>query len=258
MAITIGIPSALQYRTIIDRLGSSNAFTVVPGSTVDVARQLREHHVDAAILSPIDFGKDSSQYCAIRHGLVVSSTPTNTISLHFQSSLHTISTIAVHPAAVSEIVLARILLGEEFEVEPSFVPVAGSLNEMLKKADGALLTDNESRMVHHDNHLDLVEAWTELTGLPFVHGILCTREEGIPDQGISAIVSALGSNPPADADPQTADYLSSFACRSDGEAIEALREFLHYAYYYGILPDVGEMRILPFEESERTTPFSVN
>ncbi len=258
MSITIGIPSALFYRPLAESLASSGPFTVVSGNGADIARQFRERHLDAAIISPVDFGKDSSEYCIIRNGMVISSAPTNTVSLHFQNALHRISTVAVHPADVSEIVLVRILLAEEFDVNPSFVPVTGSVIEMLTRADGALLTGDESRVAAHENRLDLVEAWTELTGLPFVHGMLCTRESIIPADELSAITSALRNTPAQTQDEQTVQYLSAFGWTTNNDAVEALREFLHYAYYHGILPDVGEIRVLPSEESETPAPFSVN
>ncbi len=258
MAITIGIPSTSFFYPVADRLNASGLVKVVPGSSPDIARQLRERQVDAAIISPIDFGRECSEYFVIRNGMVVSSSSTNTITLHFQSSLHTISTIAVQPAAVSEIVLTRILLAEEFDLTPSFVPMEGSLSEMLGRADGALLTGGASLMADHENRLDLVEAWNELTGLPLVHGILCTRENSIPETQLSAIASVLISASVPEGDPESIRYRSSFDCKSDDEAVQALREFLHYAYYHGILPDVGEIRILPIQESGEQVSFSTN
>lgn len=67
--------------------------------------------------------------------------------------------------------LLKILLLEKFEIEPEFVVMPPNLDEMLKRADAALVIGDRALQYQTErpNHLDLGEEWTDMTGLPFVY-----------------------------------------------------------------------------------------
>ena len=68
---------------------------------------LREHELDAAFLTPIDYARESSALPdRARRRRSIRSEATGTITSSF-ASLHTVSTVAIDPASASEIVLAR-------------------------------------------------------------------------------------------------------------------------------------------------------
>ncbi|MGA9116244.1 MAG: MqnA/MqnD/SBP family protein [Bacteroidota bacterium] len=221
------------------------------------ARRLRERELDAAFLSPLDFARDSAGYLLAGHAGAVSRGGNGLITLHFRDNLHTIRTLAADPSSASEIVLARIVLGEEFETVPAIVPVRGSLEEMLAKADGALLAgDAALRGTHaHRTWVDLVDLWHDMTDLPFVHGCWVTREGGLaPEAAASfdaparpagnpgALVLGASGGTREGMDPE--DYFPLIAYRLDEEALRGFREFLHYAYYHGVIRDIPEMAFL--------------
>lgn len=268
----LGLPPDLYCRPLVYGLHHSAVFAVDLDVAAQNARKLGARDLSAAVLSPIEFGRDSSNYHIVRGIGVSSQDPTDTISLHFNESLETISTVAVNPSSVSEIILAKIILAEEFDVEPSIVPVMGSLEEMLRKADSALLVGDNARgqALHHPNNVDLVELWNDLTGLPYVHGFWCVREEELSDDELGALVAATreGARHISDIAREAAlgsdnavmlgEYLESFSYELGDEALDGLREFLHYAYYHGVLPDVAEVRFLPAPPEIDLPPISSN
>jgi chorismate dehydratase len=247
-------------------------FVVQIDATTRNAIKLREQDLDAAFLSPIDYGRESSLYNIVP-GIAVSSRGGNdAVVLHFREHLHTIKTLAVDPSSTSEIILARILLSERFDVEPSIVPAIGSLENMLAKGDAALLVGDTAlgASLSHPNKLDLIEEWADMSELPYIHGFWCGREHDLSmedihllqrarDRGVKELedISAealAGSSSPFPPGTLLA-HLQTFSYEFTDEVRDALQEFLRYAYYYGVLPDVADLHYYP---AEGATPFGTD
>jgi predicted solute-binding protein len=138
---------------------------------------------------------------------------------------------------------------------------------MLHKADAALLAGNASlcQSTGHANSLDLVEHWTELTGLPYVHGFWCTRPGLLTPENLAVITEAAseaaeesGKMTPAMLDPglpslgadDLVALLDASAYVFNGPEQRAVDQFLRFAFYHGMLPDVPELRFAGVEEDE--------
>lgn len=233
-------------------------------ATTRNAIRLREQHLDAAFLSPIDYARESSLYNIVP-GIAVSSRGGNdAVVLHFGEHLHTIKTLVVDPSSTSEIILARILLAERFGVEPSIVPAIGPLETMLAKGDAALLVGDTAlgASFSHRNRLDLIEEWADMSDLPYVHGFWCGREGDLSTEDVRALqrsrdrgveeleeISAEApARPSSPFPPETLlAHLETFGYEFTDEVRDAFQEFLRYAYYYGVLPDVPDLHYYPPE-----------
>jgi chorismate dehydratase len=240
---TVGIPPHYYCAPVAASLVDQGSFELRVNAPALLAVQLRQRSLHAGFLTPSDFARDSSDYQVVPNAAVVSDSPSGPVSLHFRGGLHTISTLAADPSSSAEIVLARIILAEEFDSFPVLVPVRGSLDEMLALADAALLVGDISRMEHHlrNDTVDLVEAWHELTELPYVYGFWCGREHSLSEidvlniQGVHRRVHESSHQRASDTE---AGPKERFAYLFQGVAEDAVREFFHYAFYHGILQDV--------------------
>jgi chorismate dehydratase len=264
----IGTSSSLCVLPLIREMRDDEAFDILVDTPTKNSIKLREHILDGSFLSPIDYARGSSIY-RIVPGIAVSSR--QAIDLHFRESIRTINTLAVDPSSSSEIVLAKILLAEEFDVEPQIVPVMGPLAAMLSKADSALLVGDAVLLESpsHVNRLDLLELWCETTELPYVHGFWCGRENDLSVQEIRRIQSSQQSGVAAlstvafeasrgqgmNLSPQEIkEYLDLFSYDFTDEVSDAVREFLSFAHYHGILPDIADLN---FYSSEPSKPGAV-
>jgi chorismate dehydratase len=255
----LGIPGALFLSPLTTTLRRREGFMLTVDAPARNALRLRGHDLDAALLSPIDFAREGSLYRVVPGVAASSQSANSAITLHFREGLHDIATLAADPAVTSEIVLAKIILAEEFDVSPKIVPFQGPLDAMLGKADAALLAGDASlreTAVRH-NVVDLVEAWGEMTDLPFAHCFWCAREEDLTEEeaktlrqageeGTSLIdeIAADASSHAHSSIPVAAlkAHLETFSYDFSDEAQEGLKEFLRYAYYHAILPDVPDIR----------------
>jgi len=267
----LGVPPYLYCKPLLHGLEDASDIEIVIDVPARNAIKLREHDLDAAFLSPIEYARDSSDYVIVRGIAVSSSSATETITLRFRESLHKIRALAVDPSSSSEIILARVILAEEFDINPAIVPVMGSLEDMLNKADGALLVGDAALRVPGEDKsaIDLVDFWNDITGLPFVHGFWCAREQDMTAEVVSQLQSAKARGvqhihalatelPPPAPGLAVAEYLEQFSYDLAEEELEAVREFIKYAYYHGVLPDVAELALFPLEPGETAADGSVS
>ena len=212
---------------------------------------------DAALIGPIEYARNSSDFILSPSVGVSSRGENRTILLSINKDIRKIASVAVGVVSSSDIVLAKIILSEKFEQEIAIVPVIGSIDQMLSKADAAVVAGNAALVSEWSGpKLDLVDEWTDMTDLPFVHLLCAARKEKLSDEIAALLQSsqALGvesipiialqqsmqlSVPAIQAEQQLERYSYGF----DGESREALGEFFRYAFYHGILPDVPEIDV---------------
>ena len=266
----LGVPADLYWSPLLVHLAEENLFERQAGVPAHHAIQLRRRELDAALLTPVDYARDSSALVIIP-GLGVSSRDaTGAITLIFRDALHTVATVAIDPSSASEIVLAKILLAEQFDLEPRFVPAAGPIQERLARADAALVVGDLALNLasRYPNRIDLVEVWTDMTDLPYVHGIWCATDGALDGEhaqilrraghrGADSVdtlaASRVGPGFPGLSAPDLSAYLHAFSYTLTDEDLEGFTEFLRYSFYHGVVPDVAELRFLDTEASSLQT-----
>lgn len=254
----IGIPDTPYCRPIAEAFQRREDFAVVRDSPAGLAYRLGKRGLDAAFLSPIDYARNASEYLIVP-GVAVSSQGANSfIVLHFKQGSSTVRTLAVHPVSASDVILAKILLAELFGIDPQIVPVEGSLDTMLTRADSALLVGIPAleSAASRPIALDLVEEWTNETHLPYVHGFWVTRENALTPPECETIASAVVpvDIPIPDNIEAAMTVPEQFSYGFAEDVREGIREFFRYAYYHGILPDVPDLRFYGSEEKSPPDP----
>jgi len=254
--LTYGLEQGTQKVDLLIDLSSQNAL------------RLKSRELDAALLSPIDYARNSSEYLVVPN-ICVSGTGNRTILLHFREGLRKINTIATDIGLTSELVLTKIILIEKYDTNPRFIPMAPAsaasgpdVTAMLAKADAALLVGGPALFPSLETEctIDLVEEWGDVTDLPYAHAIWLSRRDSLTpgklyllkqscDDGLHHLRDiALAASREGNGTPEECEsYLASFNFNLDEEIIESLSEFYRYAFYHGILGEVPEIRFYPPE-----------
>jgi len=148
----------------------------------------------------------------------------------------------------------RNLPGSRANLE--FIPMMPSLEAMLAKADAALIVNfsPSPEPASREFSIDLVEEWSDMTGLPYVHGFWVAREEDLDSGRVEALVEAkrrgieameetiLSVALDAHASEEAVrEYFGSFNYDFGQDQTDSLAEFFSYAYYHGVLGDVPEL-----------------
>jgi predicted solute-binding protein len=242
MAKRIGIVPYRYAGPLLDRLRSRAhpSFELVESSSGELAIQLRQRLLDGAFLSPIDYAREYQMYRMIPRAGIYSAGESGAVLLAFRENVRAITTLAVDPGFSSEIVLAHIVCVEKFDTRPRIIPTTGSVDEMLHHADAALIAgDAALQLRDRANKLDLVDEWTDISDLPFVHGVWVTREEAFTDSEIRLLSESSPDAPSTDNE----DFLS-FQYNLTDDAVAGMTEFFRMAYYHGVLKDFPEVRFL--------------
>ena len=256
----LGIPIQFLTTPLTQALRANSSFQLIEESRATIATQLREQELSAALLSPLEYAKESSEYRIVPGIAAVSEQ--GSIVIRFRDGVKSFGTLAVDPNFASEIILAKIILAEQFDIEPKILPMIASVDVMLQKAEAALLVgDAAFREARTASIIDIVEEWNDLTGLPLVHALWCTRDGDLTTDDVQAIQNAAAKGVagmsdivmafPKDERESLQQYLESFSYVLSGEANDSLAEFMKYLYYHGILPDVAELNFYKTEDEEK-------
>jgi chorismate dehydratase len=247
--LTYGLEHETQKVNLLADLSSQNAL------------RLKSRDLDAALLSPIDYARNSNEYLIVPN-ICVSGTGNRSTLLHFREGLRKINTIAADIGLTSEFVLAKIILTEKYDTNPQFIPMAADVTRMLSKADAALLVGGPALFSSLDTQctLDLVEEWVDLTDLPYVHAIWLSRRESLTPSDLYHLTKsceeglyhlrdiALAASRDEQSTPEECEsYLASFNFKLDEGGLESISEFYRYAFYHGVLDDVPEIKLYPVE-----------
>lgn len=231
----IGILPDLVARPLFSRFREPE-FDVVRDSPGALGLRLRERQLDGAFLSPVDVARSPRGLKPAGGGGLVARAGSNTARLLFREGIRSIRTLSVDPGRVSEIVLAHLVLVEQYGTVPRIVPRREApADSALAECDAVLLAGDEasdSRAI--DEGLDLVEEWMDIADLPFVHGLWYVRAdagEGAPDDPVLPALFDCASG---------GSGTASVSYRFDDEARAGIAEFVRMAYYHGILKEIPE------------------
>jgi chorismate dehydratase len=273
--IHVGAWNSFALLPLLEGLGKGDGIALEMNLPAHTAFHLRDRLTTIAFLSPIDFAKDSSGLRVVPDIGLWSNGGSGSVTVHFQTGVQDIETLAVDPAYAAEAILAKIIFAEEFDASPQIVPVSGSIEQMLANADAALLVGDTAlrESAFHPNALDLTESWVQMTDLPFVHGLWCARHEDLSteivdmlrngrhaDEATLASIAARAAHEkrfPGLSSELLKEHLEGFFYTLPEDALDGMREFLRFAYYHGVLPDIPEIHIYSGpEESEDDDPIA--
>ncbi len=260
----LAVSDALYLKPLLQGLSAATSpFSLsfdIPGRNALKLAE-RAENIKAAFLSPLDYARHGGEFRIIPEIAVSSSTKTDTIQLFVDSDARNITTLAVDIRVTSEILLAKIILSENFrnlsakEDKLQILPMLPDVQLMLEKADAALIVNLDAPARSEEKFvLDLVEEWNDLTDLPYVHGFWVAREgdllpgemeqlldakkKGLELQTKIAQEVALEKNVSAGT---YISYLSSFSYDLGNSEQESISEFFRFSYFYGALGDIPDL-----------------
>jgi predicted solute-binding protein len=182
-SITIAIPDNDFYLPLLqncDDIALQNNFTIIRTSEQRCAELLLLNRADIALISPLAYGAAVGQvdYRIIPATAVSAEGFTGIASIFFSPFLQTITTIAA-PTPDDFITLAgRLVLTEKFDIHTSIISTSGSLDELLNKADAAIVWNNPTLP---PSSLDITEEWLDAFDNPLPIAFWVCRPEELPD-----------------------------------------------------------------------------
>jgi chorismate dehydratase len=188
--------------------------------------------------------------------------------------MHDVRTIVMDASSRTSVALVRVLCSRLFRIQPAIDVLPPDLGTMLRHADAALVIGDNALLWNGSNlqptadqprgipgrqaidKIDLGEAWTRMTGLPFVWAFWAGRDAVLTAADVRALQDARDAGveqPEAIAreyfrdapqhQPIGARYLrDNIKYHLGGEERAALEMFYRYAVEAGVVTDAGDLR----------------
>jgi chorismate dehydratase len=175
------------------------------------AALLHEGSIDVGMIPSIEYLR-GSVYCLVPGIAIVSDGDVESVALFSRGAIQEVQSVAVDTSSRTSTALLQILCAEHFGIDPTLVPLPPDLSRMLRQCDAALLIGDPALFFdHHAAALvktDLGQAWTRMTGLPFVWAFWAGRPGVMSAEAIDALTAARDGGI-ADSDRIAADYCES-------------------------------------------------
>jgi chorismate dehydratase len=272
--VTLGAVGYLNAKPLVFGLERSPRFAVRLDLPSRCATLLHEGAIDVGLIPSIEYLRgpagDGHRYRIVPGLAIASQGPVASVALYTKRPIADVRSIAVDTSSRTSVALVRVLCARLFKIEPSIETRGPDLEKMLAASDAALIIGDNALLLDHASvriesdqaglgtveKIDLGEAWTALTGLPFVYafwagrpGVLTAEDvralQEARDAGIrqlDAIARAYFHDAPG-RQAIGARYLRDNISYDLGDTERAgLERFYRYAAEIGVAPDAGALR----------------
>src|SRR5215831_16247664 len=152
MSIRLGAVTYLNARPLVYGLEHSDRFSIRYDVPSECARLLHARETDLGLIPSIEYLRGPAPYALVPGPAVTSRGPVASVAIYTRRDPRDIRTIAMDTS--------------------SRTSMAPDLDAMLARADAALVIGDTALFLDHAalgaRKIDLGEAWSEETGLPFV------------------------------------------------------------------------------------------
>ncbi len=190
--LRIGAVSYLNSKPLIEGLAralpQAELILDVPSRLAD---ELQRGHLDVALIPSVEAFSDPD-YVIVSDACVATHGPVMSVKLYSRCHPGEIRTLALDEGSRTSACLTKVILHEQFGVEPLVEPLPFDQGTASTKADAILLIGDRAMQAPDERFhtvWDLGEKWLEWTGLPFVFAMWVARRD-TDLRGLGAALSA--------------------------------------------------------------------
>lgn len=225
--LRLGAVSYLNVRPLVFGLDRRDDVSLRFDVPSDCARLLAAGEIDLGMVPSITY-LDRPGDRIVPGVCIGSDGPVASVALYTKKPITDVRSIALDTSSRTSAMLTRIVCARRFDIAPSFVPHAPDLGAMLAAADAALLIGDPALFANHAalgaTKIDLGEAWSTMTGLPFVWAVWSGP---VPDKtsGVNSINSRLFSDAAREGSAHL-DAIAASYCADRPERIPVAQRYL--------------------------------
>jgi chorismate dehydratase len=196
MMVRLGAVGYLNARPLVYGLDRSLRFLLRFDVPSTCAALLHEGAIDLGLIPSIEYLR-GGPYSIVPDLAIASRGPVASVSLFTARPISDVRSIAMDTSSRTSVALVRVLCARLFKINPKIESSGPDLPAMLGRCDAALIIgDNALFMPPNTEHrlpvevIDLGQAWTELTGLPFVYAFWAGRADALEAGDVAALQQA--------------------------------------------------------------------
>jgi chorismate dehydratase len=272
--VALGAVGYLNAKPLVFGLDRSPRFALRFDVPSRCAALLHEGAIDVGMIPSIEYLRgpagDLGRYRIVPGLAIASRGPVASVALYTKRPIADVRSIAMDTSSRTSVALVRVLCARLFKIRPSIEARGPDLEGMLAASDAALLIGDNALLADHTTvrlesdargvgtveKIDLGEAWTAMTGLPFVYAFWAGRPGTLTRDDVGALQEARDAGvrqPEAIARAYFRDapgrqaigarYLRDNISYELGDAERAgLELFYRFAADIGVVPDAGALR----------------
>ena len=261
-------PAVDVFAAALERSGAFDPASILRGSRTECRDWLVRGEVDIALVPTLTVIREEDFFDPLPAVALSSwNYPFTEIVLH-RGLGHALHTIVFDPRYAQDVLLARIVLKEHYNMAPGFKPVdTTSVRTLLDQEADAAVIVNQSIVsdVPEATSLDLGREWFELTNYPLIWGVFVAQKGAATPAHVRALIESA-----ATAEQITESWIEEhvpherFATfytehmryRLDDLATASLTSLQDYLYYYLATDDIPSITFyqVPEEEEDSTNP----
>jgi len=193
--VRLGAVGYLNARPLVYGLERSPQFEIRFDVPSRCAELLHQGAIDVGLIPSIEYLRRPAgvePYAIVPDVAITSNGPVASVAIFTARSLADVRSIALDTSSRSSVALVRVLCARVFGIRPALEHRRPDLDEMLSQCDAALiigdnaLTQNGASL----EKIDLGEAWTSATGLPFVYAFWAGRVGCLASGQVAALQRA--------------------------------------------------------------------
>lgn len=195
---------------------------------------LNTGEIDLGLIPSIDF-LQAPDYRFVPGVGICSRGPVRSVALYHRVPLDQIRRVALDTSSHTSVALLKVLSRHRFGIDPEFVPHGPQLEVMTRDCDAGLLIGDPALETDHEalglGKIDLGEAWTTMTGLPFVYAAWTGRAGAVSGEDVGALQAAQAEGAAA-----TGAIAAEYG-RGDAAVTSRAAAYLRDNVKYGLGPD---------------------
>ena len=214
--IRLGAVGYLNARPLVYGLDASPRFDLRYDVPSECARLLHGGGIDVGLIPSIEYLR-GGPYRIVPDLAIASRGPVASVAIYTTKPVGDVQSIALDTSSRTSVALVSVLCPRLFKIRPTLESRGPDVADMLDRCDAALLIGDNALLLDHENirlplsrlapspnvrdqlapspeprleKIDLGEAWSTLTGLPFVWAFWAGRPDALDDDDVQALFRA--------------------------------------------------------------------
>jgi chorismate dehydratase len=237
--IRLGAVGYLNARPLVhgldDQAGTFDLRFDPPAVCADL---LHAGQIDLGMIPSFEY-LQRTNYRIVPELAIGSNGPVSSVALFTARPIDQVRSIALDTSSRTSVVLVKLLCRHRFGIRPAFDAHAPDLETMLARYDAALVIGDAALFAEHDRlgaaKIDLGEAWTTMTGLPFVWAFWAGPETGPVSSRVCSLLREA-----RDRGVASVDEIARHFSQGNGTRCAVATTYLRTHIKYGLGPEYLE------------------
>lgn len=197
--VRLGAVGYLNARPLVYGLDLAPRFALRYDVPAECARLLHDDAIDVGLIPSIEYLR-GGPYRIVPDLAIASRGPVASVALYTTKPMVDVRSIALDTSSRTSVALVSVLCARLFRIAPVLEACGPDLSVMLEQCDAALIIGDNALLIDHKSQvsslkseiekIDLGEAWTTMTGLPFVYAFWAGRPGAVTASDVEALQRA--------------------------------------------------------------------